>query len=217
MRSNSTELVFILDRGGSMAGLKSDTIGGFNYNLKKQQKVEGVANVTTVLFDDRYELLHNRQPIREVRPLTSEDYQARGTTALLDAMGKTIEKMIQVQKKTKPEHKADKVLFVIITDGYENASREYTGRSVQEMVRRQQEKYGWEFIFLGANIDSIATASMLGFRSDRIADFHPDAKGMQINYEEIEKVVDSYRKSGRINENWNCHISEDFRNRSGRK
>ena len=217
MRNNSTELVFILDRSGSMAGLESDTIGGFNYNLEKQQKVEGEANVTTVLFDDRYELLHDRQPIREVSPLTSEDYQARGTTALLDAMGRTIEKMIQVQKKTKPEHKADKVLFVIITDGMENASREYTGRRVQEMVRRQQEKYGWEFIFLGANIDSIATASKLGFRPDRVADFQPDARGMQINYNEIEKVVDGYRKSGRIKEDWNCHISEDFRNRSGRK
>ena len=217
MRDNSTELVFILDKSGSMAGIADDTIGGFNANLKKQQGDEGEAYVTTALFNDRYELLHDRKPIREVRPITDREYEAGGMTALLDAIGKTIALMVQVQKKAGAKKRSDKVLFVIITDGMENASREYSLKKVREMVSFQQEKYGWEFLFLGANIDAVETAMDLGIRKDRAVDFCPDAAGMNLNYEAIYSVSKCMKSSGRIDENWKKEIAKDYESRGGGK
>ena len=157
MKKGFTELVFILDRSGSMGGLESDTIGGFNAMLEKQRKLDGECRITTVLFDNRYELLHDRIDIRAVSPMTEREYQVGGSTALLDAMGRTIQKMVNVQKSTAEEYRAENVMFVIITDGEENSSREYSAQKVKAMIE-QEKKYGWEFIFLGANIDAVETA-----------------------------------------------------------
>ena len=167
-KSNRTELVFILDRSGSMGGLESDTIGGFNSTLEKQKQLEGEARVTTVLFDGEYEVLHDRIPVNEVRPLTDEDYYVRGCTALLDAVGRTIDRVVHAQKASKEEYRADKVMFVIITDGMENASRKYSYGKVKTMIEARRE-LGWEFMFLGANIDAAAEAERLGIARERAA------------------------------------------------
>ena len=167
MTTYITELVFILDKSGSMSGLESDTIGGYNAMLIKQQKEPGEAIVTTVLFDDNYELLHDRINIKGIRPITEKEYYVGGSTALLDAIGKTIQKISNVQQHTSEEQRADKVVLVITTDGMENASREYTAALIKKMVERQKEKYGWEVIFLGANIDAISAAERVGISADR--------------------------------------------------
>ena len=157
-----TELVFILDKSGSMHGLEQDTIGGFNSMLQKQKELDGECRITTVLFDNRYELLHDRIDIRAVSPMTEKEYQVGGTTALLDAIGRTVQKLVSVQKNTAKEYRADRVLFVIITDGQENASQEYSSDKVKGLIQLEKEKYGWEFVFLGANIDAVETAGRLG-------------------------------------------------------
>ena len=160
MKKNLTELVFILDKSGSMAGLERDTIGGFNAMLEKQKALDGQCRITTVLFDNRYELLHDRTDIRAVRPITAKEYHVGGSTALLDAVGKTIHKIATAQKNTAEPFRAGKVMFVIITDGEENASREYSAAEVKEAIQRQKSRYGWEFIFLGANMDAVETAGL---------------------------------------------------------
>ena len=162
MKKNVTEVVFILDKSGSMAGLEADTIGGYNSMLNKQQKAEGEAFVTTVLFDHGYEILHDRINVRGISPITEKDYEVGGTTALLDAIGFTIQKIVNVQKHTSEEERADKVLFVITTDSMENASREFSQNKIKKMIEHQKEKYGWDFMFLGANIDAISTAAQFG-------------------------------------------------------
>jgi uncharacterized protein YegL len=177
MKKGLTELVFIIDRSGSMGGLESDTIGGFNAMLKEQQAVEGDAVVTTVLFDDRYELLHDRIDIKAVAPLTSKDYTVRGWTALLDAVGKTVKKIREAQKGTAEDYRAEKVMFVIITDGQENASRKYSAEDIKEQIERQKEKHGWEFIFLGANMDAVAEAGKLGIAADHASNYFADSLG----------------------------------------
>ncbi|MBQ0060045.1 MAG: VWA domain-containing protein, partial [Lachnospiraceae bacterium] len=159
MQKNLTELVFILDRSGSMGGLEKDTIGGFNAMIERQKKQEGQVNVTTVLFDDKYDMIHDRIPINDLRPMTEDDYYVRGCTALLDAMGETIHRMGNTQKYLVEEKRAEKVIFVITTDGMENASRHYDRAQIKRMIERQKEKYGWEFIFLGANMDAVAEAA----------------------------------------------------------
>ena len=176
-----------------MDGLESDTIGGFNAMLKEQQAVEGEAVVTTVLFDDRYELLHDRINIKAVAPLTGKDYTVRGTTALLDAVGKTIHKIRAVQKSTAEEYRAEKVLFVIITDGLENASREYTAERIKARIERQKEKYDWEFIFLGANMDAIEEAGKLGIAADRAQNWFADGIGMMAVWGCVADASLSYR------------------------
>lgn len=213
MKTNLTELVFILDRSGSMAGLESDTIGGYNAMLKKQQEEPGEAIVTTVLFDHEYTLLHDRINIKGIRPITENEYFVGGTTALLDAIGKTIHKIHNAQQHTSPEHRADKVLFVIITDGMENASREYSYAQVKQLVERQKETYGWEFIFLGANIDAIATAATFGISADRAANYHADSQGTQLNYEAVGCAVSEFRTSRHISDRWKARIDEDFKKR----
>jgi len=217
MKANTTELVFILDRSGSMAGLEGDTIGGFNSVLKKQKEEEGAAFVTTVLFDDRYELLHDRVNIREMNPMTEREYFVMGSTALLDAVGKTISRVGNAQRHALPGNRADKVLVVIITDGMENASREYSRRRVREMIDRQKQKYGWEFLFLGANIDAVATAAEFGIDRDRASNYHADSRGTQLNYDAINSFVCNMRRDKVNDAGWKKDIDEDYKKRGGRK
>ena len=216
MKTGLTELVFILDRSGSMAGLESDTIGGYNATLARQRNEPGEAIVTTVLFDDQYELLHDRIPIKGVEPIDDKMYFVRGCTALLDAIGKTIHKIGNVQKHTADSERAEKVCFVITTDGMENASREYTYDIVRKMVERQKSQFGWEFIFLGANIDAVATAARFGIDKSRTANYVSDPIGTQMNYEAINKAVTMFRNFNDISEDWKQEVEEDHRKRGGK-
>ena len=177
MKKDLTELVFILDRSGSMQGLEEDTIGGFNSMLEKQKRETGEAFVSTILFDDWAEVLHDRIPIREVSPITGRDYWVRGCTALLDALGGAIQHIANIHKYARSEDIPEHTLFVITTDGMENASRRYSVHQVQEMICHQQKKYGWEFLFLGANIDAVETAGRLGIAPERAVNYHSDSQG----------------------------------------
>lgn len=217
IKKNLTELVFILDRSGSMAGLESDTIGGFNSMLEKQKSVDGGCRITTVLFDNRYTLLHDRIDIRAVSPMTDKEYFVGGSTALLDAIGTTIHKLVSVQKSTAEDYRADKVMFVIITDGYENASREYSADKVKTMIEHEKKKYGWEFIFLGANIDSVHTASHFGISADRAVDYVSDSKGTRLNYDVMAETVSCFRKTGEVPEASLEAIRQDMKKRGRRK
>lgn len=217
MKKNLIELVFILDKSGSMSGLEADTIGGYNAMLQKQKNSEGEALITTVLFDNNYELLHDRIDIRAISPITCKEYFVGGTTALLDAIGRTIHKIGNAQKHTAEDYRADKVLFVITTDGMENASREYTYNKVKAMVERQKQKYGWEFIFLGANIDAVETAGRFGIGADRAQNYHSDSKGTQICYEAVSQAVCQFREGAGVSSDWNAAIDSDFIKRGKKK
>lgn len=218
MKKGLTELAFILDRSGSMSGLESDTIGGYNSLLNKQKSEAGECVITTVLFDDRYELLHDRINIRGIAPITEKEYFVRGSTALLDAVGRTINKIGNAQKHTAAEERAEKILFVITTDGMENASREYGYDKVKQMVEHRKEKYGWEFIFLGANIDAIETAARFGISADRAAQYHADSEGTQLNYKVVSEAVSSFRAcSAPLGADWKKDIDKDYERRGGRK
>lgn len=213
MKSDLTEIVFILDRSGSMNGLESDTIGGYNSFLKTQKEVEGEAKVTTVLFDDEYMKLHDRIDIDNVSSITKKEYFARGTTALLDAMGKTIVDIGEKLRDTPEEERPSKVIFITITDGHENASKEFTYKKIKEMISNQQSKYSWEFIFLGANIDAVKEAENLGIKASRAANYIADEKGTGIVYSSLAENVVSFRSKGKIKENWSENISEDINKR----
>ena len=217
MGNGRTELVFILDRSGSMAGLESDTIGGYNAMLAKQKAEPGECRITTVLFDDNYKLLHDRIDIRAVDPIGPEQYFVGGTTALLDAIGRTIHKIGNAQKYTAPGYRADKVMFVIITDGEENASREYSLDRVKRLIESQKAKYGWEFVFLGANIDAVQTASQFGIGADRAQNFVPDGAGVRLNFAAVGEAVSRVRRGARLDDEWKREIDEDFRRRGGRR
>ena len=211
---NRTELVFILDRSGSMNGLESDTIGGYNALLSKQKEEnKGEVFVTTVLFDDQYELLHNRLAIADIKPITDKEYFVRGSTALLDAIGKTITQTKTNQNKLKQAEKADKVLFVIITDGMENASREYSLKAVKNLVETQKEKDKWEFLFLGANIDAISTAESFGISSSKAVKYRSDSSGTKKNYEVLNKAITDVRSGSELQDTWKQEIEEDYKNR----
>ena len=214
MKNNATELVFILDRSGSMTGLEKDTIGGFNAMLKKQKEVEGECRITTVLFDNQLNILHDRLDIQAIGSLTEKDYQVGGSTALLDAIGSTINKIGNVQKHSSHEHRASKVLFVIITDGEENSSREFSSQRIKKMIEHQMNKYGWEFIFLGANIDAVETSKMYGIRPDRTQNYHADAKGVNLNFDVMSKTVANFRMNANIDEDWKEQIEKDFEDRN---
>ena len=194
MRENLTEIVFILDRSGSMSGLESDTIGGFNSMIKKQQKEEGEAIVSTVLFDDETDVIHDRVSIGDVKKLTEEDYYVRGCTALLDAVGGAIHHIGNVHKYAKEEDRPAKTLFIITTDGLENSSRHYSFNDVKKLIKRQKEKYNWEFLFLGANIDAIEVAGNMGIGRDRAANYNYDEEGTALNYKVLEAAVTRVRK-----------------------
>lgn len=213
MNNNLTELVFILDRSGSMAGLESDTIGGFNAMLNKQRKESGDAYVTTVLFDNHYELLHDRIPLSGVADITDRDYFVRGSTALLDAVGTTIQKVVQAHIHTAEAMRPGKTIFVIITDGMENASREYSAAQVRAMIEKEKT-YGWEFLFLGANIDAISAASNIGIYADRAVNYHADSAGTRLNYDVVGDTISNVRACRPIAANWKARIDYDFRNRT---
>ena len=217
MKNNLTELIFILDKSGSMAGLESDTIGGFNSMLKKQKAMDGECRITTVLFDNNYELLHDRIDIRAVSEMTDKEYQVGGSTALLDAIGLSIQKLIAVQKNTSTEYRAGNVMFVIITDGEENASREYTAEKVKALVEIQKEKYSWEFVFLGANIDAVETARHFGIAPERSMDYVPDAEGTALNFEMMSASVASFRSKGIVDDKPFEKIRADVKRRGDRK
>ena len=213
MKKDLTELIFILDRSGSMGGLESDTIGGYNAMLKRQMEAEGSAYITTVLFDDEYELLHDRINLKGVKPITEKEYFVRGTTALLDAVGKSIQKIVNVQRNTSDDEKAEKVLFVITTDGLENASREYSYNKVRAMIEKQKSRYGWEFIFLGANIDAVSEAEKFGIDSSRAAQFHNDKDGIELNYKVVSEAICELRSSKTISRDWKKEIDVDYKKR----
>jgi uncharacterized protein YegL len=210
-----TELVFILDRSGSMSGLEQDTIGGFNSLLEKQKKEPGEAIITTVLFDDRYELLHDRINLKGIKSITESEYFVRGCTALLDAIGRTVDKIKNAQKNTAESERAENVMFVITTDGMENASREYRYEKIKEMVERQKNKHGWEFLFIGANIDAIEVASKFGIAPDRAANYHADEEGTASVFASIDSAVCCMRAAPTmsISANWKDDIDKDFKKR----
>lgn len=206
-----TELVFILDRSGSMSGREQDTIGGFNAMIEKQKQEAGEALVSTVLFDDRMEVIHDRVPIEQVKPLTEKEYYARGSTALLDAVGRAIRHIGIIHKYARREDVPEKTLFIITTDGMENASCEYDYDMVKKRIGRQQTKYGWEFLFLGANIDAAKEAGRFGIAPSRAVDFNNDAKGIALNYTVLNETISNVRMGNDIDESWKESIDEDIR------
>jgi len=218
MKKNLTELVMILDRSGSMGGLESDTIGGYNSMLRKQRETKGEVLVFTVLFDDESEVLYDRIPLQDMPQMTEKEYYVRGCTALLDAIGGAIHHIGNVHKYARDEDRPEKTIFVITTDGLENASKRYSYEKVKQMVERQKEKYGWEFLFLGANIDAIETAGRFGIAPDRAANYNSDHMGTALNYEVLADTVCEMRVSAApIDGNWKRRIEEDFDRRGRRK
>jgi len=213
MKKNLTEIVFILDRSGSMQGLEKDTIGGFNAMLEKQKRQEGEALVSTVLFDSGSTVLHDRVDLQKMEPMTERDYFVGGCTALLDAVGDAIHHIGNVHKYARQEDIPEKTVFVITTDGMENASRRYSYRQVKEMISRQQEKYGWEFLFLGANIDAAKEAARFGIHADRAADYHADSKGTAVIYEAMSDAVCGFRASRPVSAAWKKKVDADYKNR----
>ena len=200
-----TELVFILDRSGSMSGMEKDTIGGFNSMIEKQKQEEGTVYVSTVLFSNTSKVIHDRVDIKDIKLMTEEDYQVNGCTALLDAIGGAIHHIGNVHKYARKEDVPEKTIFLITTDGMENASREYSSARVKEMIKRQEEKYGWEFFFVAANVDAVETAENIGIRRERAANYDVEA-GTRVMYCEMSKSISEYRKVGKVREDWNTEI-----------
>ena len=213
MKKNLTEIVFILDRSGSMSGLEDDTIGGFNAMIQKQKAEDGEAYVSTVLFDNHTEVIHDRVNIQKIQPMTRKDYYVRGCTALLDAVGKAIHHIGNVHKYAREEDRPEKTIFVITTDGMENASREYNYARLKTMIERQKEKYGWEFLFLGANIDAAKEAARFGIDEDRAANYHADRQGTAVIYEAMSEAVCNVRASRPMSREWKRNIDEDYTKR----
>ncbi len=213
MKENLTEIVFILDRSGSMSGLEADTIGGFNAMIEKQKKADGEALISTVLFDNVSQVIHDRVNIQSIRPMTRGDYTVRGCTALLDAIGGAIHHIGNVHKYARREDVPAHTLFVITTDGMENASRRYSSEKVRKMIERQKETYGWEFLFLGANIDAVETASRFGIREDRAVNYHSDSAGTQLNYEVLSDAIGAVRCNAPLEASWKARIDADYKAR----
>ena len=211
--NNITELVMILDRSGSMAGLERDTIGGFNAMIEKQKKQAGTCYVSTVLFDNESQVVHDRVPLEQVRPMTEDDYTVRGCTALLDAVGDAIRHISNIHKYARPEDVPGHTLFVITTDGMENASRRWTYDQLKRTVAQQKEK-GWEFLFIGANIDAISTAGRFGIAPDRAVNYNADGKGTKVVYESVSEVVGCVRASAPMAADWAARIHEDYEARN---
>ena len=213
MKKNLTEIIFILDRSGSMAGLEDDTIGGFNAMIQKQKRESGEAFVSTILFDNYSEVVHDRVDIQRVQPMTRKEYYVRGCTALLDAVGKAIHHIGNVHKYAREEDRPEKTLFVITTDGMENASREYTYDRVRKMIEHEKEKYGWEFLFLGANMDAAKEAARFGISEDRAANYHADQMGTAVIYEAVSEAVCNVRASRPMSADWKRRVDEDYNTR----
>ena len=213
MKNNITELVFILDRSGSMSGFESDTIGGFNATIEKQKKQDGVVYVSTVIFDHTSEVIHDRVNINEIKPLTNEDYQVRGSTALMDAIGGAIHHIGNVHKYARPEDVPEHTIFIITTDGMENASRHYSAQEIRAKVKRQTEKYGWEFIFLAANIDAVETANNIGIAKDRAVNYHSDKEGTALNYSVMSDAIENVRCAKPLTADWKAEIDRDYKSR----
>ena len=213
MKKNLTEIVFILDRSGSMAGLEEDTIGGFNGMIQKQKGEAGDAFVSTILFDNHSEVIHDRVDIRKVQPLTRKEYYVRGCTALLDAVGKAIRHIGNVHKYAREEDRPEKTLFVITTDGMENASREYTYEKVRRMIGKAKETFGWEFLFLGANIDAAKEAARFGITEDRAANYHADRQGTAVIYEAMNDAVRCVRACQPMSADWKQRVDADYKSR----
>ncbi len=216
MRKNLTEIVFILDRSGSMSGLESDTIGGFNAMIEKQKKAEGEALISTVLFDNESEVIHDRVNIMDIKPMTESDYSVRGCTALIDAIGGAIHHIGNVHKYARDEDVPEHTLFVITTDGMENASRHYDSGKVKRMIERQKAKFGWEFLFLGANIDAVETARQFGIGEDRAVNYHSDSAGTKLNYEVLTDAICTVRCSAPLGADWKQRIDNDYMKRGGK-
>lgn len=216
-RNNSTELVFILDRSGSMSGLESDTIGGFNDMIQKQKQQEGNAYVTTVLFDHEIMTLHDRIPLKRIEPLTANDYFVRGSTALMDAIGSTIHHIGKIHKYARPEDVPEHTIVVITTDGLENSSRFYNRAEIRAMIEKEKTKYGWEFIFIGANIDAEETAVGFGISKNRAVNYNADSIGTRIVYETVEQTVSNVRNGAPISDAWCAPINKDYIRRNKKK
>ena len=217
MKKNLTELVFILDRSGSMQGLEHDTIGGFNSMLERQKAAPGEALVSTVLFDNECQVIHDRVNLRDVKPMTEKEYFVRGCTALLDAIGGAVHHIGLVHKYARPEDVPERTMFVITTDGLENASRHYSSDEVKRMIQREKEQHGWEFIFLGANIDAVETAGRFGISPDRAANYHADSKGTRLNYEAVSDAISEARCGAPLSGSWKARIDRDFKSRFRRR
>ena len=214
MKKNLTEIVFILDRSGSMSGLESDTIGGYNSMLAKQRKEKGEAFISTVLFDGTSEVLHDRVPIDRIPDITERDYYVRGCTALLDAVGGAIHHIGNVHKYAREEDRPERTLFIITTDGMENASRSYSYERVREMIGHQKRNYGWEFIFLGANIDAAEVGARMGIDHDHSVEFTTDSIGQRVNYEAMSEAISHVRACGApLRANWKASIEKDRKTR----
>ena len=213
MKNGITEMVFILDRSGSMGGLESDTIGGFNAMIEKQKKQEGKAYVTTVLFDHEIQVLHSRVELSEIPPMTDKDYTVRGTTALIDAIGTTIKRIKSMHKELPEKEVPEHTIFVITTDGMENASSQYSSKEVKKMIEHQKKKHNWEFLFIGANIDAVETAKHFGIDKNRAVNYKADAQGTSVLYSAVSSVVGRVRKSKAIEDTWSQEINEDFEKR----
>lgn len=219
MKKGLTEMVFILDRSGSMGGLEKDTIGGYNSLIEKQKKEEGEALVSTVLFDHEQEVLLDREPLDKVRNMTEDEYYVRGCTALLDAIGGAIHHIGNIHKYAREEDVPEKTIFVITTDGLENASKRYSYRDIKKMIKRQEEKYGWEFLFLGANIDVAKESDRLGIREDRAVRYVNDSEGIELNYEVVGCAMSAMRcmpDSRKMDGSWKAKIEKDFKKRGRR-
>ncbi len=214
MKNNITELVFILDRSGSMSGLESDTIGGFNSMLEKQKRQEGSCYVSTVLFDNESEILHDRVRLHDVPRMTDRDYTVRGCTALVDAIGCAVQHISSIHKYARPEDVPEHTMFVITTDGQENASHRYTGEQVRKMIERQKEEYGWEFLFIGANIDAVETAARYGIGKDRAVNYNADKKGTHILFDSVAEAVCNVRARAPLSADWSEDINADYQSRS---
>lgn len=212
-KNNVTELVFILDRSGSMGGLERDTIGGFNSLIEKQKKQDGKCYVSTVLFNNYCKVIHDRVSISEINPMTEKDYYVCGCTALIDAIGGAVHHIKNIHKYARPEDVPEHTMFVIMTDGYENASHRYTSDKVKAMIEHEKEKYGWEFLFIGANIDAVETARHFGIREDRAVNYHADSQGTGVVYDTVSDTVCCVRASVPISNDWGIRIDEDYENR----
>lgn len=215
MKKGLTELVFILDRSGSMRGLEADTIGGFNAMIDRQKWEPGQAYVSTLLFDSGCTVIHDRVDIQKVAPLTEREYAVRGCTALLDAIGGAIHHIGNIHKYARPEDVPEHTLFVITTDGMENASRRYTADRIKQMIEHEKQKYGWEFLFLGANIDAVETARHFGIERERAVRYHSDPSGTRLNYEVVGDAVSCMRANAALPTGWKARIEEDYRRRKG--